>query len=133
MTPDELLATIAATLRSDIAPAVVDEFARTQAFMAAVVLERVARDLTLRPVHSVAEVADANDLHRALVPLLAAAPPAVTVCLDRLGESPSVAATGPLVAALYDWGIDEPSAADALAVIRPYLRRDIDRRMAIAT
>ena len=47
MRPDDLLARLAATLRGEIGPAVVDPFAKTQAFMAAVILERLGRQLGL--------------------------------------------------------------------------------------
>ena len=132
MTPDELLRSIAATLRSDIGPAIADEYPRTQAFMAAVVLERVAQELALSPMHAEADAGDAAALHQALVPILRDAPEQVVDGLDRLAAGGSLTETSPLIEALYGWGIDEPAATEALAVVRRYLRRDIDRRMAIA-
>ena len=66
MHPDELLERIAATLRSEIGPAVGDSFARTQAFMASVILEKLARQLRLADAHTQAGQEDrtalANDL-----------------------------------------------------------------------
>lgn len=133
MRTDELIASIAATLRTDIAPAVGDEFARTQAFMAAVVLERVAREVVFGPEIAKADGDDAAELHRALVAVLEDAPPAVVAALDELGQAVNLAATAPLIDALYEWGSDQPEAIEALGVIRQYLRRDIDRRMKVAT
>ncbi|MGI9611375.1 MAG: hypothetical protein ACR2QO_00585 [Acidimicrobiales bacterium] len=133
MRTDELIASIAATLRTDIAPAVGEEFARTQAFMAAVVLERVAREVALGPANAEAESTDAAELHRALRPVLENAPPSVNAALDELGQAVDLAATAPLIDALYEWGTDQPAAIEALGLLRPYLRRDIDRRMKVAT
>lgn len=66
MQPDELMERIAATLRSEIGPAVGDSFARTQAFMASVILEKLARQIRLAEAHTQAGDADrtalANDL-----------------------------------------------------------------------
>ena len=132
MTPDELLVGIADTLRSDIAPAVDDEYARTQAFMAAVVLQRVAREVALGPGHAETSAADASALHRELGRQLADAPADVVAALDELAERGAISATGPLVESLYRWGIDRADAAEALATVRRYLRRDIDRLMEIA-
>ena len=44
----------------------------------------------------------------------------------------AVAPLGPLIDALYAWGPEREPTAAALALIRPVLRRDIDRRMEIA-
>lgn len=133
MRTDELIASIAATLRADIAPAVGEEFARTQAFMAAVVLERVAREVALGPANAKADGDDAAELYRALLPALEDAPAAVATALDGLGQAATLTATTPLIDALYDWGSDQPVVVDALGAIRHYLRRDIDRRMKVAS
>ena len=45
LAPDELLDAIAGTLRQQVGPAVAEPFAKTQAFMAAVILEKLAGDL----------------------------------------------------------------------------------------
>lgn len=129
---DDLLANIAAAIRFEIAPAVDDDYARTQAYMAAVVLERVAREVALGPSNSAADTVDAIELHAALLPMLAEAPAAVAAAVHELGEARSIAATGPLIEALYGWGITQPAVVDALALIRHSLRRDINRRMEIA-
>jgi len=44
--PEEYLDRIASKLRSEIGPAITDDYARTQAFMASVILERVSRQIT---------------------------------------------------------------------------------------
>ena len=62
MHPDELLERIATTLRSEIGPAVGDSFARTQAFMASVILEKLARQIRLADAHTQAEREDREAL-----------------------------------------------------------------------
>ena len=135
--PSELLARLASTLRHEIGPAVGSEYERTQAFMASVILERVGRQLALGPGHARA----AHDEVVALVPQLRAAlgagPPAVTAPLAALAAEPSVAGLGPLIEALYQWAATDPEAGvmgrdQALDVIRPVLRCDIDRQLEIA-
>ncbi|MDH3679379.1 MAG: hypothetical protein OEV40_05440 [Acidimicrobiia bacterium] len=129
----ELLARLAAALRTEIGPAVEGEYPRTQAFMAGVILERVSRELALDAQHAAAAAADGTALRADLDPVLAAGPPPVRVALDRWAEAAcAIHALTPLIEALYAWGPDEPAAVDALALIRPVLRRDIDRRMEIA-
>ena len=55
MAPDELLEQIAAILRHEIGPTVADPFAKTQAFMASVILEKLARQLRLTDDHGRAD------------------------------------------------------------------------------
>lgn len=153
---DDLLERLAGQLRGQIAPAVADEYQRTQAFMAAVILERLAREAALGERHREAEAADIARLAMDLSDILddartsaagavphavrdAAQPPSsmavpddVSVALTRLQADPDVMLLGPLVEALYRWGPERPKAAAALDAIRPVLRRDIDRRMEIA-
>ncbi|MEL7157554.1 MAG: hypothetical protein AAFN30_13245 [Actinomycetota bacterium] len=133
MDSSELLRRLSATLRTEIGPAVDDEYTRTQAFMASVILERVAREHELRSGHDAAENADLGRLHPALEQHLASAAPvpeAVTAAVDAARASMTVAALGPVIDELYRWGHDD--AAAALDLIRPALRADIDRRMEVA-
>ena len=130
--PDELLRRLSATVRGDIAPAVGDEYTRTQTHMVGVILERVAKQVALAEGHAAAERADVAALLDDLAPVLGAAPTAVTAALQTPVSERTVASLGPLVEELYRWGIDQPAATRALALVRPVLRRDIDRRMEIA-
>lgn len=132
MDPADLLARVAGTLRTSIGPAVADEYPRTQAFMASVVLERVARELALRPAHREAERADVAALARSLRPVLAEAPPEILRALEAVTTESAIAPLAPLIDALYAWGPEHEPTAAALELIRPVLRRDIDRRMEIA-
>jgi len=132
--PGELLRRLSSKLRSEVGPAVADEYTRTQAFMASVILGRLARQVSLAPAHAEAERADLDRLHPALEAVLAGAPPAVVEALAEARTARTVDALGPLIEELYRWGIDaDPSAARALDRIRPVLRADIDRRMEIAS
>ena len=76
MHPDELLERIATSLRSEIGPAVGDSFARTQAFMASVILEKLARQIRLADAHMRAGHADRTALADDLQALMKHAFPA---------------------------------------------------------
>jgi hypothetical protein len=62
MTPDELLQRIAQTLKKEVGPAVEGAYPRTQAFLAAAVLEKLARQLHLAESHAAAEASDMASL-----------------------------------------------------------------------
>jgi hypothetical protein len=138
--PSTLLERLAGQLRGQIAPAVDDEYQRTQAFMAAVILERLAREAALGERHRAAEAADMAQLATELNQVLDAAPASPTEAVShevrdamtRLQSGPSVMLLTPLVEALYRWGPERHAASKALAAIRQVLRRDINRRMEIA-
>jgi len=128
----EQLRRLAAALKEEIAPEVGDEYPRTQAFMASVILQRVAREVELTDEHRDAEVSEVRALAEELTPVLRDAPPEVRLALEGL-DTPNVLSLRALIPALYGWGADEPAAQTALARIRDVLRADIDRRMEIAT
>ena len=136
----ELLGRLAEGLRREIAPAVDDEYLRTQAHMAAVILERLAREAALGERHRAAEAVDLAELASGLGEIVGiggvsrsqAAPEEVRLALARLQDDPEVMSLGLVVEALYRWGPERPAAAAALDAIRSVLRRDIDRRMDIA-
>lgn len=128
----EMLRRLAGTLKSEIAPQVVEEYTRTQAFMASVIVERLAKQVELASEHATQELSDLEGLCVDLGGILASSPSGVTHALASLSANPTALGLGPLIDELYGWGIDEPAAAEALSVIRPVLRRDIDRRMEVA-
>ena len=134
----ELLSRLADKVRSEIAPAVDDEYARTQAFMAAVILQRLANQARLGSEHGAAEADDVAGLSNELDTLLAKAdgttevPSEIRDAVARMRTQASTAAASDVIDALYQWGPEHPEAASALAAIRQMLRRDIDRRMDIA-
>ncbi len=134
----ELLARLAETLRTDIGPAIDDEYTRTQAFMAAVILQRIGRQVDLSPAHAAAEADDLARLGVDLRDLLESAPDGVSVPDEVVAAVATAESAGRLdaltgvIEAIYRWGPDQPAAAAMLDRIRTVLRRDIDRRMEIA-
>ncbi|WP_423922831.1 hypothetical protein [Candidatus Poriferisodalis sp.] len=134
----QLLSRLADTLRSQIAPAVDDEFARTQAFMASVILQRLAKQARFEDEHHTAEIADVAALADQLDAVFATGgsatdvPAAVTDAVARMRVQASISAASEVIDALYRWDPSHPLAAAALAATRHALRRDIDRRMDIA-
>ena len=128
----EMLRRLAGTLKTEVAPQVTEEYARTQAFMASVIVERLAKQVELANEHAAMELSDLTRLCAELEGILASSPPAVTQALAALSANPSTSGLGPLIDELYAWGLDEAAAGEALAAIRPVLRRDIDRRMEVA-
>ena len=131
--PSELLDRLSATLRHDVGPAVEDEFTKTQTFMASVILSKLSKQLALAEAHTAAERADVQELHRGLAAALSGAPEPVRAAAEQAEAAGTVAALSPLIDAIYQWGPHLPDAATALSSIRATLRRDIDRRMEIAT
>jgi hypothetical protein len=129
--PPELLRRMAATLRTTIGPAVEEPFARTQAFMAAVVLGKLAGQLEAAAAEP--PLADAERL--ALVTALERRlPPGPAEALDALGVDGSDGAWSRLVSALYagrgELGDDfEP----VLRTVREALRTRLDRTLAYAS
>lgn len=136
MTEGELLERIATTLRQDIGPAVAAEYPKTQAFMAAVVLQKLGRQRDLATAHREAEVADMAALQSDLAAMLAAeaVPEVVARAVDALGRERDNAALCALISTLYEQRAAlTPARADAvLARVRKTLRADIDRRMEYA-
>ena len=125
MAPDELLARMAATVRTEIAPAVDAAYPRTQAFMASVVLEKVARAVALTPQHAADDERDVRAMLDDVEALLR------LDVIDAARAKPDNAALCALVEALYAER-DHPSFEQALARVRRMLRASIDRRMEIA-
>ncbi|MGK0479191.1 MAG: hypothetical protein ACJAQ9_002238 [Ilumatobacter sp.] len=133
MTPGELLHRLSGSLRSQIGPAVGDEYTRTQAFMASVILERLSKQVELQSAHGEAERADMIALCAQLDPVLALAPDQVRADLESAVSTCRLDDLGPLIDSLYEPEVEPELRDAALGLLRPVLRRDIDRRMAIAT
>jgi hypothetical protein len=114
MTPDDLLERLAAELRRTIGPAVEEPVARTQAFMGAVILERVARQLRSADAHTAAEEADRAALAAELGP-----------------RAEGTAGLGEIVASL--WAdrdeLGEERFDELLAAVRGVLRARLDREL----
>ncbi len=132
LTTGALLGRLAETLRTEIGPAIDDEYTRTQAFMAAVILERIGRQVDLAAGHAGAEADDLARLFDDLRGSLGSASDEVVAAVDDAEAIGGVDALSGVIEAIYRWGIDEPTAAEMLDRIRTVLRRDIDRRMEVA-
>jgi hypothetical protein len=135
-TGGDLLLRIARTLQRRIGPSIEAEYPRTQAFMAAVVLEKVGRQLASAADHAGAEKTDVEALLADLRALLrdAKAPAGVGEALESLAQARQATALCGLIEALYANrpALGEPTFAALLGRIRRTLRRSIDRRMEIA-
>ena len=136
MTSDELVRRIAQTLKDEIAPEVAGEYPKTQAFMAAVVLERLGRQLGRERADAAAGAAEMGELVAELPSLLAggAVPLAVARATEVLTAARDDAALCGLIEALYaaraELGPERLGAA--LGRIRRTLRARIDRRVEVA-
>lgn len=131
--PSDILRRLADTIRNDIGPAVSDEYTRTQAFMASVILNKLSKQLDLELAHRLAEEADVRELKIQLQTLLKGSPSLVQNCLDDFLQQDQIMPLTSLLTELHEWGVHNSQASDALKLIRPVLRADIDRRMEIAT
>ena len=133
LSSSDILKRLADTIRNDIGPAVSDEYTRTQAFMASVILNKLSKQLDLEAAHSLAEEADVEELKLRLQTVLSDSPPSVQNQLNNFLQQNNIMPLASLLTALHEWGIDNSEAFDAIGLIRPVLRADIDRRMEVAT
>jgi hypothetical protein len=136
MSHDELLQRIANTLKRDVAPAIEDDYQRTQAFMASVVLQKLGRQLGLERAHRDADAAGLSALLDDLRGLLGGGdtPAGVTAAVQTLTSARDAAALCTLIETLYASRTELGAARfDALlGRVRKTLRASIDRRMEYA-
>ena len=136
MSPDELLQRIATTLKRDIGPAIQAEYPKTQSFMAAVVLEKLGRQLGLERAHRAADAADLCALLDDLRGVLGGGetPTRVTDAIQTLARAHDAAALCTLIEALYASRAELGAVRfDALlGRVRETMRASIDRRMEYA-
>ena len=136
MTEDELLGRIAQTLKQDVGPAVDSEYPKTQAFMAAVVLQKLSRQLRLAPTHEAAERADLEALCVDLSDAVktAALPVAVADAIAEFVRIPNDGHLCELIEALYASRLElgEAQFTTLLTRLRAKLRANITRQMEYA-
>ncbi len=136
MMEDELLQRIARTLRKDIGPAIEDEYPRTQAFMAAVVAQKLGRQIGLARDHEAAAHADAEALVADLRVTVehSPVPPAVADAIGDYTARRDDTALSAVIEALYAEraALGEERFRGLLARVRQTMRSAIDRRMAVA-
>ncbi len=133
-TAPEVLRRMAATMREQIAPAVDEPFARTQAFMAAVVLGKLAGQLAAADADARVDDQERDALVTALATRLSAPPAELGTALDELRDDGSDPAWNRLVLAVYA-GRDAlgDDFDDVLATVRAALRARLDRALAYAS
>ena len=134
MPPENVLEAVAVTLRRQVGPGVADPFVQTQAFMAAVILEKLAGQL--RAAHGAAE-AEAIERRTMLADLDAAwgdPPQRLGRAAETLAGDGTDASWSALLEALY---ADREALGDRfeplLTRIRAALRSRLDRTLAYAS
>ena len=136
MSPSELLERMAETLKTEVGPAIEADYPRTQAFLSAVVLQKLAMQLRLQQGHGELERRDREALQQDLVKLLAdiEAPPSLSDAASALiedGDGGLCRIIEALYAARETLG---EAAFDALlGRVRQTMRRSLDRRMEYAS
>ena len=135
MNPDDLLERIAGALRHEIGPEVGDPFAKTQAFMASVILEKLARQFRVAEAHAQADHDDraalAHDLEthvRSSTPSRVRA--AIAVVRDG-GDATLCELVEALYAARDELGVEQFDVL--LARVRETLRARLDRQLEYAS
>jgi hypothetical protein len=130
MTPDELVQRVAVTLRTEIGPAVSDPEAKTQAFMAAVVLEKLGRQLRTADAHARADRADVDELVRQLDGRLAGSNGDWPAALDQLRRAGAPGLNAFVATVHAHRGDLGPADFDAVITrVRAVLRKRLDRQL----
>lgn len=135
MTNSDMLDRLVTTLKRDIAPAIDDEYLKTQAFMASVVVGKLTRQLALESEHRAATVADLDALVVELRADLAGYDESgLRAAFTKLEEQREPAALCAFIEALYTARmlIGESEFERLRRRVRACLRADIDRRMEYA-
>jgi hypothetical protein len=133
-TAPEVLRRMATTMREQIAPAVDEPFARTQAFMAAVVLSKLAGQLAAAESDARGADGERDALVTELAARLPSPPGELGAALAELRDDGSDAAWNRLVLAIYA-SRDAPGDRfdEVLATVRVALRSRLDRALAYAS
>ena len=136
LAPDELLERIARTLKKDIGPAVEKAYPKTQAFMASVVLQKLAGQLRLADEHTGASQRDLQELAEELDPLIISqdTPPSLLVAVKTLRQAQDTASVSCLIETLYATRTElgEDRFESLIGRVRVRLRARVDREMVYA-
>lgn len=132
--PDAVLERIALALKTEIGPAVAEAYPKTQAFMASVVLQKLAGEIRLAEEHAARNRADTEALAQTLLEDVeggGAVPASVANAVGALRRERNPPALTRLIEALYaargELGEDRFDAL--LAKTRVVLRARIDRAL----
>ena len=136
MKADELLSRLAHSLKQEIAPAISGDYAKTQAYMASVVLEKLSRQLASATSHEAANRRDLEALAVDFSPLMGCSspPPAVVDALQALPIRSYKEGLDELIRALYAERavLGETCFQDCLRRVRQTLRQGLDRELEFA-
>ena len=138
LAPDALLERIARTLKKEIGPAVEAVSPKTQAFMASVVLQKLAGQLRLADEHAAAGRRDLQELATELAGELDTAsvdtPPSLRAAVHTVRHDLDTASVSGLIETLYATRseLGEERFASLLSRVRTQLRARIDREMVYA-
>ena len=134
MTEGELLLQIAATLKREIGPAIEAEYPKTQAFMAAVVLQKLGGQIGRAPEHQRAADADLDALIADLNTTALTLPLPVQRAVEALSKTRAAAALCALIESIYANrdSLGDRGFAQLLARVRKTLRAGVERRLEYA-
>ncbi len=135
MADNTMLDRLVTTLKREIAPAIEDEYLKTQAFMASVVVGKLTRQLALESAHNAAAQIDMDHLLTELQPQIATLEePALQSAFNALTEQRDPPALCAFIESVYAARarIGEPQFERLRARTRTLMRADIDRRMVYA-
>ena len=138
LAPDALLERIARTLKKEIGPAVEAVSPKTQAFMASVVLQKLAGQLRLADEHAAAGRRDLQELATELAGELDTAsvdtPPSLRAAVHTVRQDLDTASVSRLIETLYATRseLGEERFESLIGRVRTRLRARIDREMVYA-
>ena len=136
LAPDELLERIARTLKKDIGPAVEAAYPKTQAFMASVVLQKLAGQLRLADEHAAAGQHDLKELAEELDQLTGSqdTPPSLQAAVKTLRQALDTTSVSHLIETLYATRseLGEERFESIMGRVRVRLRARVDREMVYA-
>jgi hypothetical protein len=136
LAPDELLERIARTLKKDIGPAVEAAYPKTQAFMAAVVLQKLAGQLRLADEHAATSQDDLKELAEELDQLTGSqdTPPSLQAAVKTLRQALDTTSVSHLIETLYATRseLGEERFESLMGRVRVRLRARVDREMVYA-
>ena len=136
MRADELLTRIATTLRNDVAPAVGNDYSKTQTYMATVILNKLAAELRAEQTMRAEREADEQAMYEALVTATGGAtlPAALETALNEARQARDDTSQSRLVEQLYAHreALGEARFNELLGVIRAQLKARLERELEVA-
>lgn len=136
ITPHELMKRMASTMREEIGPAVTEPFAKTQAFMASVILTKLATQLATVEAHAAIESDERRVVGDALRRSVGSdAPDELIAAVNGFCEGGGDPSWNRLVLALYATRVelDAERFSELLGIVRTALRGRLDRALVYAS